>query len=235
MTFGARDRVRTGDPQLGKPTEAPEITRGCAQSLAGDCNRMHTAAPVTAPGSETAPNSDKKTGWSPAIRERVEGRPPSPFFHRDVRVLVPTVLDVRTPRANLSCRQIRTSSCVLENTRSRLDALESAIPLSENQALARSLLIITGAPVRQSLAAMERTVRPLRARYARGGGSGYSSWLRRRPRLDLCGAVAPTRRSAASEPRAASAPASRVRPPGERAGTDATSGAESKRLTSGSP
>ena len=37
---------------LGKPTQPQEITRGCAQSLAGGCTGMHRAAPGTAPGSK---------------------------------------------------------------------------------------------------------------------------------------------------------------------------------------
>ena len=40
---------------------------------------MHTEAPVTAPGSETALDSDKETGWSPWIGQRLKGQPPSPF------------------------------------------------------------------------------------------------------------------------------------------------------------
>ena len=43
---------KTDDPQLGKPTQGQEVTRGYAQLPAGACTERHGAAPVTAPGSK---------------------------------------------------------------------------------------------------------------------------------------------------------------------------------------
>ena len=38
--IGARDRDRTGDPQLGKAKKTQEVTASCAQGSASDCNAM---------------------------------------------------------------------------------------------------------------------------------------------------------------------------------------------------